>query len=67
MNYINSLFNNYESLKKVNYENIQEIIKSSDNNYIINTLDNNLQDVVIPKTISYHEEENIINSLISKF
>ena len=27
MNYINSLFNNYETLKKVNYENIQEIIK----------------------------------------
>ena len=65
MNYINSLFNNYESLKKINYENIQEIIKSSDNIYIINTLENNLQDVLIPKTISYHEEENIINSLIS--
>ena len=67
MNYINSFFNNYETLNKVNYENIQELIKNSDNNYIINTLENNLQDVLIPKTINYYEEENIINSLISNY
>ncbi len=67
MNYINSFFNNYESLNKINYENIQELIKNSDNNYIINTLENNLQDVLIPKTINYFEEENIINSLISNY
>ena len=67
MNYINSFFNNYEALNKINYENIQELIKNSDNNYIINTLENNLQDVLIPKTINYYEEENIINSLISNY
>ena len=67
MNYINSFFNNYECLNKINYENIQELIKNSDNNYIINTLENNLQDVLIPKTINYYEEENIINSLISNY
>ena len=67
MNYINSFFNNYETLNKINYENIQELIKNSDNNYIINTLENNLQDVLIPKTINYYEEENIINSLISNY
>ncbi|MBI96563.1 hypothetical protein CL656_05405 [bacterium] len=66
MNFFQSIFNNYEKLSKVSYENIQDILKNNDKSYyIINTLNYDLQDILLPNTINCNEEENIINSLIN--
>lgn len=46
---------------KVNYEDIQYIIKNSENYLLINTLSSEEQNCLITKTINIHNEENIIN------
>lgn len=57
--------NNIEKINKVNFENIQKIIKNQSPNVIlINTLSTSEQSCLIPSTISASEEENIINNLI---
>ena len=66
MSFIDSLFNNYEKISKINYEFLQDIIKNNNNEYyIINTMDITVQNVLIPNTIHYMDEENIINELIN--
>ena len=54
---------NSASFQKVNFENIQEIIKTSNkSNYVfINTLPSNQQDCLIPTTILASDEESVIN------
>jgi rhodanese-related sulfurtransferase len=51
-----------QSINKINYEDVQYAIK---NNYIIiNTLDENEQDLLISKTVNACHEVEVINSLI---
>lgn len=73
MNIFQSFFKDYETTNKLSYENIQSIIinykpgtSMNDNIIIINTLPENMQDVLIPNTLSFSQEEDIINSLINK-
>ena len=59
------------SKTKINYEDVQNACKHSLNNNgndkkyaIINTLDKNIQTCLIQNTISIHEEEDVINSIL---
>lgn len=54
-------------IRKVNFEYIKTAIKNPPNYYIINTLPQNFQDCLISNTISYLEEEKIINEMISSY
>jgi len=56
---------NQQSIQKLNFEDIQQIIKTPDNYIIINTLDKELQDCLIPHTITVNNEELVINNLLS--
>jgi len=54
--------NNVQRTKKVNYEDIQLIIKKRlPNMLLINTLELSEQDCLIPNTVNAHVEEKIIN------
>ena len=52
---------NNASFQKVNFENIQEMIKTSSGYVLINTLPLNQQDCLIPTTIIASNEETVIN------
>ena len=58
------------SVKKVNFEDIQNILsrEKTNNVLLINTLDNNkeAQSCILPKTVPYNEEEKIINHCIKR-
>ena len=56
---------NQQSIQKLIYEDIQQIIKTPDNYILINTLDKDLQECLIPHTINVNNEEIIINNLLS--
>ena len=49
---------------KINYEDIQFIIRNPEGHLLINTLQNDKQDCLINGTINSDKEESIINSLI---
>lgn len=67
MNFLKNIFKDYETINKINYENVQELIKSNYSDfYLINTMKNDNQSILIPKTINIHEEETLINDLINK-
>ncbi len=67
MNFINSFFQkNTNIIKKVNFEDIQMIIKTNNNKILINTIDINKQNCLIKNTISASNEETIIGNLIDK-
>ena len=53
------------SIMQINYQNMQLMINNKDC-IIINTMSENLQNCLIPNTISIYEEEEIINNLINK-
>lgn len=53
------------SLKKINFENMQEFIKE-ENSIIINTLENNNQDCLIENTVSIRDEVKLLNDFLSK-
>jgi rhodanese-related sulfurtransferase len=56
---------NSASIQKINYEDIQYIVKCNNNTYVmINTLNDKEQHCLIPKTININDEEAIINKLI---
>jgi hypothetical protein len=55
---------NTESIQKVNFEDLQYIIKNNEIYLLINTLDYNNQDCLIPNTININNEEKIINKFI---
>ena len=57
---------NTTSTKKVNFEDIQYLIKKKSNFLLINTLSPNYQDCLIKKTIPVYEEEKLINHCISE-
>jgi hypothetical protein len=49
---------------KINYEDIQFIIKNPENHLLINTLSGSEQNCLIINTININNEENIINNCI---
>jgi len=62
---------NYNSIQKINFEDIQYINQNinqninQENNYLlINTLPENLQDCLIPNTLNINQEEEVINNLL---
>ncbi len=57
---------NTQSIKKINYEDMQTIIKNPEIYLIINTLPLNEQTCLIINTISPNEEETIINKLLKE-
>ena len=56
-----------QSTKKVNYEDIQNIIKNKRSDILLlNSLDFNEQKCLIPNTLEAYREEERINSIIEK-
>lgn len=58
--------NSQSSSIKINYEDIQYIIKNPEGHVLINTLHPNEQNCLILNTININNEENIINSCIKR-
>ena len=52
---------NNASFQKVNFENIQEMLKTTSGYVLINTLPLNQQECLIPTTVLASDEETIIN------
>ena len=57
---------NTQSVKKVNFEDIQMVIKNNEKYLLINTLKTNEQKCLIKNTISCHDEVSIINKYLKK-
>lgn len=56
---------NNQQKQKVNFEDIQFVIKNSDNHLLINTMTDNLQNCLILNTMYIDKEELIINKLLN--
>jgi len=56
---------NSQSIRKINYEDVQYIIKNQEAYIIINTLPISEQDCLLPNTMNIHKEEEQVNQLIS--
>lgn len=57
---------NTQSIKNINYEDMQTVIKNSEVYLIINTLPLTDQQCLIVNTTQVHEEEGIINKFIKE-
>lgn len=57
---------NTQSMKKINYEDMQTVIKNPEIYLIINTLNHNEQQCLIINTISVNDEEILINKFIKE-
>ena len=55
---------NSQSMQKINYEDVQYVIKNVEAHILINTLNENEQDCLLPNTIGIHKEVELINNLI---
>ena len=55
---------NSQSIQKINYEDVQYVIKTSENHILINTLNEAEQDCLIKNTVNIHKEVELINNLI---
>ena len=68
MNFFNYLLGNKNTIvNKVNFEDIQQLIKNNmENKLLINTLNQSYQKCLIKKTIIASGEENIIRKLIDE-
>ena len=55
---------NQTSIQRINFEDIQQILKENNRYILINTLPSNLQSCLIPNTTNISEEENLINNLL---
>ncbi len=58
--------NTQSSSIKINYEDIQYIIKNQEGHLLINTLSNSEQNCLITNTINVNNEENIINTYLKR-
>ena len=58
--------NSQSSSIKINYEDVQFIIKNPEGHLLINTLSTSEQTCLIVNTININNEENIINTCIKK-
>lgn len=57
---------NSQSTQKINYEDIQYVIKNSEAYILINTLNEIEQECLISNTLNINKETDLINSLIKK-
>jgi hypothetical protein len=57
---------NSQSSIKINYEDIQYIIKNQEGHLLINTLSNSEQSCLITNTININNEEKIINTYLKR-
>lgn len=57
---------NTQPMKKINYEDMQTVIKNPEIYLIINTLNHNEQQCLIINTISVNDEEILINKFIKE-
>ena len=55
---------NSQSMQKINYEDVQYVIKNSDGHFLINTLNENEQHCLLPNTVGIHKEVDLINNLL---
>jgi len=55
------------SINKISFEDLQYAIRYPEQFIIINTLSVNEQDCLIPNTVKYTKEEEIINNMISMY
>ena len=55
---------NTQSIQKINYEDVQHVIKNTEIYVLINTLSENEQDCLIPHTTNINNEEILINKFI---
>jgi 23S rRNA pseudoU1915 N3-methylase RlmH len=55
---------NSQSIRKINFEDVQYIIKNPETHIIINTLPSGEQDCLLPNTLNIHKEEEIMNQLL---
>ena len=56
---------NQNSIQRMNFEDIQHILKNKETYCLINTLPNNKQQALIPNTLTIDKEESHINSLLN--
>ena len=56
---------NNQQKQKVNFEDVQFVIKNADNYLLIDTISENLRNCLIINTISIDKEELIINKLLN--
>lgn len=57
---------NSQSIKKINYEDMQTVIKNSEIYLLINTLPSTNQECLITHTVSIDQEEAIINKYMKE-
>lgn len=55
---------NSQSIRKINFEDIQYIIRLPERHIMINTLPVSEQDCLLPNTMNIHKEEELINQLL---
>lgn len=55
---------NSQSIQKINYEDIQYVIRNSEANTLINTLTESEQGCLLPNTVNIHKESELINTFI---
>jgi len=55
---------NAQSIRKINFEDIQTVIKNTELYLLINTLSENEQECLIKNTIHIHQEEPTINKYL---
>ena len=55
---------NSSSINKINFEDIQYLLQKKDKYILINTLEENSQDCLLPTTITPEKEISIINHLL---
>lgn len=65
MNLFNYLMGNTQSIRKVNYEDVQALQKKTIKGLLINTLNADVQSCLINGTVQINQEEKIINELIT--
>jgi hypothetical protein len=56
---------NSQSIRKINFEDIQYIIRLPERHIMINTLPVSEQDCLLPNTMNIHKEEEIMNQLLN--
>jgi len=55
---------NTQSINKINYEDVQYVLKNSEIHILINTLNEKEQDCLIPNTTNVQSEESLINKFM---
>jgi rhodanese-related sulfurtransferase len=57
---------NTQSNNKINYEDIQYVLKNSEQHILINTLDENHQSCLLLNTVNINQEEEFFNQLLKR-